>query len=58
MDGDARINPYHLMVLPRKANPKKGVYYTAWTAQMYCERPSKAALQHMIDEWRDRGRAS
>lgn len=51
----ARINPFHLVVMPRKDNPKKGVYYTAWTAQLYCERPSAAALQHMIDNWRDQG---
>jgi kynureninase len=41
--------------MPRKKNPKDGVYLTAWTAQMYCKKPSKAALQHMIDEWRDQG---
>lgn len=51
----ARINPYHLLVQPRDKNPKKGVYYTAWTAQLYCERPSAPALQYMIDEWRDQG---
>lgn len=51
----ARINDFHLVVQPRKANPKDGVYYTAWTAQLYCEKPSAAALQHMIDNWRDQG---
>jgi hypothetical protein len=51
----ARINPYHLLVMPRKQNPKDGVFYTAWTAQLFCERPSAAALQYMIDEWRDQG---
>lgn len=50
-----RINPYHLLVAPRKNNPKDGVYYTAWTAQLYCEKPSAAALQFMIEEWRDQG---
>lgn len=51
----ARKNPYHLVVMPRKQNPKKGVYYTAWTAQLYCKEPSAAALQYMVDEWRDQG---
>jgi hypothetical protein len=51
----ARINPFHLVLMPRKANPKEGVYYTAWTAQVHCERPSAAALQYMIEEWRDQG---
>ncbi len=51
----ARINPYHLLVMPRKQNPKEGVYYTAWTAQMYCKQPSAAALQYMIENWRDQG---
>lgn len=51
----AEINPFHLIVMPRKENPKKGVYYTVWTADMYCKSPSKAALQYMIDEWRDQG---
>lgn len=51
----ARTNSFHLVVHPREKNPKKGVYYTAWTAQLYCERPSAAALQHMIDNWRDQG---
>lgn len=50
-----RTNPFHLLLQPRKANPKDGVYYTAWTAQIYCEKPSAAALQLMIDEWRDQG---
>jgi len=51
----ARINSYHLVVMPRKQNPKKGIYYTVWTAQIYCKEPSKAALQYMIDNWRDQG---
>ncbi len=51
----ARINPFHLLVMPREQNPKDGVYYTAWAAQMFCERPSKAGLQFMVDEWRDQG---
>jgi hypothetical protein len=51
----ARINPFHLVVIPRKANPKNGVFYTAWTAQVFCETPSAAALQYMIDNWRDQG---
>jgi hypothetical protein len=51
----ARINRYHLLVMPRKKNPKDGVYYTAWTAQLYCKQPSAAALQFMIEEWRDQG---
>ncbi len=51
----ARINRYHLLVEPREKNPKDGVYYSVWTAQIYCERPSKAALQYMIDNWRDQG---
>jgi hypothetical protein len=52
---DARINRFHLLVEPREKNPKDGVYYTVWTAQIYCEHPSKAALQYMIDNWRDQG---
>ena len=52
---DARINDYHLLVYPRDKNPKKGVYYTAWTKQIYCKHPSKAALQEMIDNYRDAG---
>lgn len=52
---DARVDPYHLVVFPRKKNPKKGVYYTAWTAQLYCETPSEAALQYMIDTYQDQG---
>ncbi|MCW2921061.1 MAG: hypothetical protein JWL76_935 [Thermoleophilia bacterium] len=51
----ARINPYHLLVMPRKKNPKDGVYYSVWTAQVYCKKPSAAALQYMIEEWRDQG---
>ncbi len=51
----ARINPYHLLVMPRKENPKDGVFYSAWTAQVYCEQPSAPALQYMIDNWRDQG---
>ncbi|MCB0877742.1 MAG: DUF3105 domain-containing protein [Thermoleophilia bacterium] len=50
-----RVNPFHLIVEPRKENPKDGVYYTAWTAQIFCERPSEVALQYMIDNWRDQG---
>lgn len=52
---DARINPYHLLVIPRKANPKNGVYYMAWTHQIYCKTPNKAALQYAITQWRDQG---
>lgn len=55
LDRQVRINPFHLLLEPRKDNPKKGVYYTAWTAQLYCRKPSAAALQYMIDEWRDNG---
>ncbi len=51
----ARINRFHLLVMPRPKNPKDGVYYTAWTAQIHCEKPSAAALQFMIEEWRDQG---
>lgn len=51
----AKRNPFHLLVQPRKSNPKDGVYYTAWTAQVHCKQPSAAALQHMIDNWRDQG---
>lgn len=47
--------PYHLVVLPRKDNPKDGVYYTAWLNQIYCEHPSKAALQEMVTEFLDKG---
>lgn len=50
-----KINPFHLLVEPRKANPKKGVYYTAWTKQIHCDTPSAAALQYMIEQWRDQG---
>lgn len=38
---------------PAKVRP--GIYYSAWTAQMYCRHPSAPALQFMIDEWRDQG---
>jgi hypothetical protein len=31
------------------------VYYTVWTHQIYCKQPSKAALQYMIDNYRDQG---
>lgn len=48
-------NRFHLLVHPRDDNPKKGVYYTAWTAQLYCRQPSAAALQYMIENWRDKG---
>lgn len=51
----ADINPFHLLVMPRKENPKDGIFYTVWTAEMYCKKPSEAALQYMIDEWRDQG---
>jgi hypothetical protein len=52
---NARENPFHLLVMPRKQNPKDGVYYTVWTHQIYCKQPSKAALQYMIDNYRDQG---
>jgi hypothetical protein len=48
-------NEYHLLVEPRDKNPKKGVYYTAWTEQLYCKHPSAEALQYMIDNFRDQG---
>lgn len=51
----ARINPFHLLVQPRKDNPKNGVYYTVWTKQIHCKQPSEAALQFLIDNWRDQG---
>lgn len=51
----ARKNPYHLLVQPRKKNPKDGVYYTSWINQMYCKVPSAAALQFMIENHRDQG---
>ena len=51
----AEVNPFHIVVMPRKENPKKGVYFTVWTAELYCKEPSEAALQYMIDEWRDQG---
>lgn len=50
-----RKNLYHLFVMPRDDNPKDGVFYTAWTAQVFCEQPSAPALQYMIDNWRDQG---
>jgi hypothetical protein len=49
------INPYHLLVIPRKTNPKDGVYYMAWTHEIYCKTPNKAALQYAVTEWRDQG---
>lgn len=55
LDKHVRVNPFHLLVAPRKDNPKKGVYYTTWTKQVYCAKPSEAALQYMIDNWRDQG---
>lgn len=51
----ARRNLFHLVLVPRDKNPKDGVYLSAWTSQMYCREPSAAALQFMVDEWRDRG---
>ena len=51
----ARVNPFHLLVQPREKNPKDGIFYTAWGAQLFCKTPSAAGLQHMIDNWRDQG---
>lgn len=47
--------PYHLLLTPRDDNPREGVYYLAWNHSLYCEKPSAAALQHMIDSYRDKG---
>lgn len=55
LEEQVKINDFHIVLQPREANPKKGVYYTAWTAQLYCREPSAAALQYMIDNWRDQG---
>lgn len=52
---DSAKGQFHVLVEPRKENPKDGVYYSAWTAQIHCDRPSNAALQYMIDNWRDQG---
>lgn len=46
---------YHLVVVPRKDNPKKGIYYLSWDHRMFCKRPSPEALQHFIDERIDQG---
>lgn len=51
----ANKNPFHLLLQPRASDPKNGVYYTAWTTQLYCAKPSAAALQYMIDTYRDQG---
>jgi hypothetical protein len=48
-------NSYHLLVQPRDKDPKAGVYYTAWTAMLYCKTPSAPGLQYMIDTYRDQG---
>ncbi|MCW2923125.1 MAG: hypothetical protein JWM98_529 [Thermoleophilia bacterium] len=48
-------NDYHLVLQPRKPDPKNGVYYMAWTTQLYCKKPSAAGLQYMIDNYRDQG---
>lgn len=47
--------PFHIVLMPRKANPQNGIYYTAWRNQLFCERPSAEGLQYMIDEFLDRG---
>lgn len=52
------LAPYHVSLLPREANPKPGVYYTVWQNQIYCERPSKPALQEMIDEHLDKAQSA
>jgi hypothetical protein len=46
---------YHLVVLPRAKNPKKGIYYIAWNHRVFCKHPSAAALQEMIDQYIDSG---
>ncbi|MCW2926567.1 MAG: hypothetical protein JWM86_535 [Thermoleophilia bacterium] len=55
LKGQWNKNDYHLLVEPRKKNPKDGVFYSAWTAQLFCKKPSAAALQYMIDNFRDQG---
>ncbi len=42
--------PENLVLLPRKDNPEKGVYYIAEGKRVYCEKPSAAALQMMIND--------
>jgi hypothetical protein len=46
---------YHVVVLPREANPKAGIYYLAWDHRLYCQHPSAAAFQHMVDTYIDQG---
>jgi hypothetical protein len=46
---------YHIVVMPRKTNPKDGVYYLAWGAEIYCKSPSAPALQQILTEYRDQG---
>lgn len=53
--GHVKRDKFHLVLLPRKANPKDGVYYLAWDARLYCEQPSAPALQKMITDYRDQG---
>lgn len=46
---------FHLVVLPRSANPKKGVYFTSWEGRLYCRKPSAPALQAFVKQYRDQG---
>jgi hypothetical protein len=53
--GHVKRDDWHIVLLPRKANPKDGVYYVAWGAEVYCKEPSAAALQEMANVYRDQG---
>lgn len=48
-------SPYHLLIIPRKANPKDGVYIMAWRHRLYCKDFSEAALEEMRELYLDQG---
>lgn len=50
-----RRDDFHIVVLPRKANKEKGVWYVAWRYRLFCKHPSAPALQEMVNEHRDQG---
>lgn len=48
-------DPYHIVLVPRKASPKDGVYFMAWDFRLYCKKPSAPALQYVLNTRRDQG---
>lgn len=53
--GDIKQAPYHVVALPRSANPKDGVYFVAWGYRLYCRHPSEPALQEFREQRLDQG---